>query len=291
MSALQLPPKLSIILPSYNPGDTLFYAINSILNQTFVDYELIVLDDGSTDDSLKIAMSFNDPRIKIYSDGMNRGLSYRLNQGVSLSQANYIARMDADDICFPERLELQFDYLSNHPEVDLVSSKAVVFNNAYSLCKILPYRQYHRDIVRSPWKTILMPHPTWMGKASWFKKNVYKDPEVLRAEDQELLLRTYPDSIFYSLPYVLLAYRQAEIDFLKKFTARKSLLSVQIEFFVKRSDFFNLMKSLGIFLIKVLLDFFSFLNKYYFLKKRQPILMAESLILRFDSLVKAIGPK
>ncbi len=243
-------------MPSYNPGFSLFLAIKSVLNQTFTDFELIILDDGSSDNSIDIAKSFNDPRIRIYCDGINRGLSYRLNQGISLSRADYIARMDADDLCFPNRFEVQFNYLIFNSDIDLVSCKVVTFNGSdYSLIKFLPYEKYHSQLVSKPWKTIPMPHPTWMGKASWFKKYKYKTPEIVRAEDQELLLRTYPVSTFHSIPEVLLAYRQADLNVYKRFIARKSLLLVQIRFFIKRLEFINLIISIGCFLIKVESDF------------------------------------
>ena len=80
-------------------------AICSVLNQSYIDWELLLLDDGSTDESLNIAKSFTDGRIKIISDGMNRGLIYRLNESINMARGKFYARMDADDIMHPDRIK------------------------------------------------------------------------------------------------------------------------------------------------------------------------------------------
>lgn len=291
IGGFELVPKLSVILPSYNPGFSLYLAIKSVLNQTFTNFELIILDDGSSDNSIGIAKSFNDPRIRIYCDGINRGLTYRLNQGVSLSRADYIARMDADDLCFPNRFEFQFNYLISHSDVDLVSCKVITFNNSnYSLIKFLPYKKYHDQIIFTPWKTIPMPHPTWMGKTSWFKKYQYKTPEVVRAEDQELLLRSMSNSKFHSLPEVLLAYRQSKFDFRKTLTARVSLLKAQIFNFNQRKQYTFLFYSFLFFLLKVFIDFFAVLPKFSWLFfSRMGSKVPDHNKIEFERLIKMLS--
>ena len=101
---LKSSPLISVLLPVFNAEKTLGAAIRSILLQEFVDWELIILDDGSSDRSLQIAGRFKDSRIRIISDGRNIKLPSRLNHGIRLSKGKYIARMDADDISFPNRL-------------------------------------------------------------------------------------------------------------------------------------------------------------------------------------------
>ena len=98
---------VTIGIPFYNASQFLEYAIKSVINQTYTNWELILVDDGSTDDSLSIARSFNDQRIKILSDGVNKGLVSRLNEIILNSRGSYIARMDADDIMHFERIEKQ----------------------------------------------------------------------------------------------------------------------------------------------------------------------------------------
>jgi hypothetical protein len=166
--------------------------------------------------------------------------------------------MDADDISFSRRLQKQFNFLEAHPNVDLLASRALVFNDKdYSLIGLLPFFKGHKAIVARPWNSIPMPHPTWMAKTSWFKENKYKIPEVRRAEDQELLLRIYPDSQFDCLDEVLLAYRQGRFNLSKTLIARISLANIQIRYFIIRKQWVFLLKSMVMFLIKIALDFVS----------------------------------
>ena len=113
-------PLVSIGISVYNCQATIGSAFRSILNQTYENWELILIDDGSQDDTLTIIKQFNDDRIRIYSDGRNRGLPGRLNEAVALSQGKYFARMDGDDICYPTRLASQVDFLEKNPGATVV---------------------------------------------------------------------------------------------------------------------------------------------------------------------------
>ena len=115
-------PLVSIVMPVYNTAPFLEEAVNSILNQTFTDFEFIIIDDGSTDGSLELLKTFRDERIILLSNGINRGLVFTLHRGLKAAQGKFIARMDGDDISVPDRLELQVAYLKAHPEADLVAS-------------------------------------------------------------------------------------------------------------------------------------------------------------------------
>jgi glycosyltransferase involved in cell wall biosynthesis len=285
--------KVSIILPAYNAGGSLLLAVESIRQQTLREWELILLDDGSTDESVEKIRNLNDSRIRIYSDNLNRGLAYRLNQGVSLCSSKYLARMDADDICFMRRLELQFNFLQDHPAIDLVATKAIVFNDEdYSLIGLLPNKIPHDLIIASPWKSIPMPHPTWMGRTEWFKRHLYKIPEVMRAEDQELLLRSMNESKFHTLPEVLLAYRQSAFNFRKTLTARVSLLKAQIFNFNKRKQYSFLCCSLLFFLLKVFIDFFAVLPKFSWLFfSRMGSKVPDHNKIEFERLIKMLSKK
>lgn len=123
-------PALSVLLPVYNCEPYLSAAISSILDQTEPRFEFIIIDDGSTDASPEIARAFaaRDARIRFYCDGVNRGVSARLNQGLSLAQADIIARMDADDISLPERFSRQLDFLQEHPDAVLVGARVIVID-------------------------------------------------------------------------------------------------------------------------------------------------------------------
>src|ERR1700733_15711426 len=119
-------PMISIAMPFYNSAATLELSIRSILNQTYGDFELLLCNDGSDDHGLAIARSFDDPRVICWSDGRRRRLAARLNECIDRARGRYLARMDADDIAYPDRLAQQLDFLSNHAEVDLCSAGAMV---------------------------------------------------------------------------------------------------------------------------------------------------------------------
>lgn len=114
-------PIVSILMPVYKTAAYLKEAVDSILAQSFTDFELIVLDDCSPDNSEEILDEYDDPRIVRYHGEVNRGLSNVLNVGMDMARGKYIARMDSDDISLPNRLEVQVNYLEAHPEVDLCS--------------------------------------------------------------------------------------------------------------------------------------------------------------------------
>jgi len=115
-------PEISVLLPVFNAERYLKMSIDSILNQTFPDFELIVINDGSTDSSEQIILSYNDSRIKYYKNPQNIGLIATLNRGIDLCNGRFVARMDADDISLPERLQKQWDFLNNHSEFVMLGS-------------------------------------------------------------------------------------------------------------------------------------------------------------------------
>src|SRR5210317_1428375 len=113
-------PKVSVILPFRNASNTLRRAIDSILNQTYKNFELILINDGSEDHPIDILSDYNDPRIKTVHLPTS-GIVFSLNQGIHISRGKFIARMDADDYAYPERLELQYEYLNKHRNIGVVS--------------------------------------------------------------------------------------------------------------------------------------------------------------------------
>lgn len=228
-------PAVSVLLPVRNGMPHLREALASLLAQTRRDLEVIVLDDGSSDGSAAFARSLGDPRVRVIEDGQPLGLSARLNQGVQLARADLIARMDADDVCLPRRLELQLAYLAAHPGVDLVGCRAAAFRDGEVL-GLLPYAADHEALVAKPWHTIPLPHPTWVGRRDWFLRNPYRTPEVKRAEDQELLVRASPTSRYACLPDVLLAYRLGAPDLRKTLVARRHQWLAQFRLLAARGD-------------------------------------------------------
>ena len=208
---------VSVVMSFRNGKTTLSRALASILWQTYGNWELILFNDGSTDGSAEIAKAFKDPRVRFFDDTVCRGLPARLNQGVSLARGKYIARMDADDIAFPERLSKQVGFLQSHPEVDLLATSALLVDEQERAIGIMPAAETHEEICQRPWRGFLMPHPTWMGRKEWFQRHPY-DEGATKAQDQVLLFQTYSNSRFASIPEALLGYRYGAVSL------RKSLL-------------------------------------------------------------------
>ncbi len=131
--------KISAVLPVYNCEKYIQQAIDSILNQTFKDFELIIINDGSTDGSLELIKGYNDPRIVII-DQNNQGLAKTLNNGLAIARGEYIARMDADDISMPDRFEKQLAYLTKYPKIKLLGTGVdLIDKDGESICIDVPY--------------------------------------------------------------------------------------------------------------------------------------------------------
>ncbi|MEI6268157.1 MAG: glycosyltransferase family A protein [Methylococcaceae bacterium] len=220
-------PIVSVVMSFHNSRHTLARSIQSLLWQTFPYWELILLDDGSNDDSAQILELFKDPRIHLFGDSLCRGLPVRLNQGIALARGEYVARMDADDIAFPQRFARQVAHLQDHPEIDLLATAALLVNAYDQPMGLLAAGQYHVDICNSPWYGFSMPHPTWMGRTDWFRKNPY-DELSFKAQDQALLYMTYRTSCFAGLPDVLLGYRYDGLSARKTLAARYHFLRVLV---------------------------------------------------------------
>jgi len=118
-------PAISVLLPVYNAGRFVVDAIQSILDQSFTDFELIIINDGSSDDSARLIKQFKDERI-ILIEQENQGLAASLNNGLKIARGNYIARQDNDDISLPDRFQKQFDFLEKHPDLALLGTAAVI---------------------------------------------------------------------------------------------------------------------------------------------------------------------
>jgi glycosyltransferase involved in cell wall biosynthesis len=248
-------PFLTIGLSVLNGGALLETAIRSIVKQSYESWELLIIDDGSTDGFIDTLSSLIDPRIIIVRDGFNKGLSARLNQAVMMARGKYFARMDHDDICHPERFTRQISFLEDHPEVDLLATRCVTINEQDQLIGSLPSPINHADICRHPWQGFYMAHPSWMGKTEWFRNNSYRDPAPYCCEDQELLLRTHYLSRFHTLPDFLLAYRiRNYTKWQKRFRTRIEMAKFQLNHFLRRGSFINALLSIFITFIRVCCD-------------------------------------
>jgi glycosyltransferase involved in cell wall biosynthesis len=206
-----LTPVVSIVMAMRNSQRTLRPALRSLQRQSFRDWELILIDDGSSDDSVEVARRTGDSRLHLVVDGAWRGLPARLNQALSMARGRYVARMDADDVAFPRRLERQVRYLDANPQVDLLGTKAIAFDDAGVALGVLPLAVDHAAICASPWRGFSLAHPTWMGRLTWFERYRYRG-EAIRCQDQDLLLRSYASSTFACLSEVQMGYRHGSVS-------------------------------------------------------------------------------
>ncbi len=237
-------PEVSVLLPVRNGARTLALAMISVLEQSFGDFELLVLDDGSVDASPDIALSFGDPRVRLLRDGVKRNLAARLNQGIAGAAGRYIARMDADDVCFPDRFARQVARLHADSALDLLGCRALIFDDSGTATGLFPYRLDHAALCARPWNGFYLVHPSWMARTAWFRRHRYQTPELARSQDQELLLRAYPDSRFAVVDEILLGYRMGPVALRNSLTQRRCLLEAQITRFAQRRQWRYLMLAL-----------------------------------------------
>ncbi len=204
-------PRVSVGLPFYNAEATLADAIRSVFSQSFTDWSLVLLDDGSTDGSLAIAQAVRDPRVSVHSDGVNRGLIHRLNQLGGMAAGEYMARMDADDLMHPDRLGQQVRYLDEHADVHVVGTAAYSIDDRNVVSGV----RGEAPLDASPAAILeqggLLIHGAAVGRTDWFRGNPY-DREYVRAEDFELWLRTSQRSRFTVLEQPLYFCREGRVS-------------------------------------------------------------------------------
>jgi len=260
-------PLVTVAMPIYNAGEYLRLSVNSIISQNMTNWELLIIDDGSTDNALRSIEDIVDSRIKIYSDGANLGLAVRLNQAIDLANGIYFARMDHDDVSYPSRFSRQISVLEDNIELDLVATRSITIDESNRITGFFPSEISHESICSRPWRGFFLPHPTWMGRIEWFRKNRYSEPSSYLCEDQELLLRTYLHSRFCTLDEILFAYRlKSKFNSKKIFKTRRTFYLLQFSFFLRRKMFYFLLLATIGFIIKSLHDHWSNVisNKRYF---------------------------
>lgn len=196
---------VSVILPVYNAEKYLEEAIESILNQSFDDFELIIIDDGSTDLSASIIQSYQDQRIVFISNHQNKRLIETLNIGLSRAKGKYIARMDADDISLPDRLSKQVEFLENNIDYVLVGTNYQTFGFSSEVSD-LPITD--EEIKLELFFKCPLAHPTVMIRNEVIqKKQIYYPAEFLHMEDIALWFKLMNEGKFANLRDVLLKYR------------------------------------------------------------------------------------
>jgi glycosyltransferase involved in cell wall biosynthesis len=202
-------PRVSVLMPVYNGEKYVRGAIESILSQTYGDFELLAIDDGSKDGTAAILKSMSDPRLRVITQSRNIGLIAVLNSGIQAARGEYIARMDADDISLPTRLEVQVAFADSHPEVGICGSALQRFGNGREVV-ISPLRE-HDDIVCALLFGSQLYHPTViMRKGVLVRHGLKYEESLYAAEDYGLWVEASKWCRLANVPEVLLRYRLHE---------------------------------------------------------------------------------
>lgn len=201
--------KLSVVMSCYNSESYLRASIESILAQTFSDFEFIIWDDGSTDKTEEIIKSYKDPRIRYFYHN-NTGLGMALQLACEQTRTDIIARMDADDIAYPERLKIEYEYLLKHSDVVLVSSAVRYMNDdGRVIGRSFPYS--NNTVIK---RLLAKGNNVIVHPSSMFRKKAYLDAggymPLKKAQDLHLFARMGKYGNFANISQPLLQYRLAE---------------------------------------------------------------------------------
>lgn len=232
-------PLVSIILPAYNCEKYISQSVESILHQVYDRFELIIINDGSSDNTAGILQSFTDPRVQVYHNDGNKGLVYTLNRGIAMAKGEFIARMDADDIATNDRIEKQVHWLLHHPDTAAVASFIRIID---SNGNELPDWPLDRATTTAASIKAAMPrenclaHPTMMMRTEILRQYLY-EPAQQHIEDYDLWLRMIGDGLTIDkIPQHLLYYREHQASvtskhlrnrnpFLKNYYCKKKFLA------------------------------------------------------------------
>ncbi|MBE5837197.1 glycosyltransferase family 2 protein [Butyrivibrio sp.] len=196
--------KVSVVMSTYNDSKYIREAVESILNQSFLDFEFIIIDDASTDGTPEIIKNYNDSRIKLFVNESNLGLTKNLNKALKMASGCYIARMDGDDISYPQRLQEQVEYLDKHKDVYLLGT-AVQNIGASDLRWKLPDDSEDLKV-----RMLLHPvfaHPSLMFRKELVEEGIIYDESFRTAQDYDFVVRVSKNHKIGRLQHVLLNYR------------------------------------------------------------------------------------
>ncbi|MFL5763695.1 MAG: glycosyltransferase family 2 protein [Bacteroidia bacterium] len=216
-------PKVTVLMPVYNGARYLTDAVGSVLGQDFTDFELLIIDDGSVDSSVKVIESYADPRIRLLKNGKNRGLVMTLNRGLEEAKGEYIARMDCDDICIRSRLSSQVRFMEKNKNLGACGSFYYLLRNGKKVIADFPVSNEEIKaylVFNSP-----MAHPSVMIRRSVIgKHNLKYDPDFIHCEDYDLWSRLAEYSELGNCPEILLEYRvhEGQITGNEKFFSAKA---------------------------------------------------------------------
>lgn len=229
---------VSILLPVYNSEKYVAVAIESILNQTFTDFEFIIIDDCSSDTSWEIIQKYsrNDRRIVALRNEINLGGCNTLNKGLQLSKGKYIARLDNDDWSYPDRLKKQFNFMEAHPDVGIVGGAMELINESGEVIGKRKYNLSDFEIRKKIFRYSPFSHPLTMIRRSVIDKVGGYNPEYAPADDYELYFRIGKEAKFANLADVLLQYRVVQGSMTFSLTKKMELTTIKARYLYSKDN-------------------------------------------------------
>lgn len=220
-------PRVTVLMPVYNGAAYLDEAVRSILDQTFTDFELLIIDDGSTDRSVEIVQSFSDPRIRLHRNDRNLGLIATLNKGLSFAAGDYIVRLDCDDVSLPTRLERQVDFMDRNPQIGIAGTwfEKIMDGNSMRIkvpendAMIRFYLIFDNTFLHSS----IIIRKTFLDE-----QGLRYDPAFLHAEDYEFWVRCAKITELANLPEVLVRYRYHSGNISNRFRSEQADTADQV---------------------------------------------------------------
>jgi len=225
-------PLVSVVMPVYNTEKYLAEAIESVLNQSFKNFEFIIVDDASTDAGLEIIKKYSakDKRIKILQNEKNLGIAETRNRGILEAKGKYIATHDSDDISTLDRFQKQVDYLEKHNNVGVVGSYIEIFSEDRKNTSIRKYPENDKDLREIIFFACPIAQPTSMIRRDVFEKVGLYDKKYPPAEDLDLWFRIGTKYELANIPKILLKYRESLFSATTKKTRLMEKLSLKIRF-------------------------------------------------------------
>lgn len=237
-------PAVSVLLPVYNAEKYVAVAIESILKQSFTNFEVIIIDDASLDKSWEIIKKYakDDKRMVALRNKHNLGGCMILNKGLSLARGKYIARADHDDWSYPDRLEKQFEFMELHPEVGIVGGVMEIINETGKVIGKRKYNLSDREIRKKIFWYSPFSHPLVMIRKPVLDKVGYYNPAFAPADDYELYFRIGKESKFANLPDVLLKYRVVTNSMTHSLTKKMELATFRVRNIYAKDKYYKMNK-------------------------------------------------
>jgi glycosyltransferase involved in cell wall biosynthesis len=213
-------PLISVIFPYFNENyKQIKRSLNSILSQTYTNFEIIIINDGRKKENFIFP---SDNKIKYFEFTKNKGLAHALNFGISKSKGKYIVRQDADDISLPNRIELLTKTIMMNPDIDILGSSCFIIDENDNLHGVRNLSNIHKDLITNRWRDIPMIHPTWIFNKNLFKKGI-KYENYKRGQDQYLLITNFNKLNYYVIFEPLIYYSVRNLSMRLKFMGRRTV--------------------------------------------------------------------